>query len=329
VEAFTFFGGVPALLVIDNLKPGVLSPDLYDPKINRAYEELAVYYGTLVDPCRQGHPKDKPRVERPIPYIRDSFFAGRNFSSLEEINEAAEKWCLSVAGERIHGTTRRRPLHHFQQVEAAALLPLPSQPFERVAWTQGKVAPDCHVQVGGKLYSVPYRYIGKILAVRLSATTVEFYLDQKLVKTHLRLKEGRRQTDWDDYPEEKARFYQRSPSWCQSKAVTLGPYVSQAVESLLSQHKLHYLRQCQGIIGLAEKYGSLRLNAACQRALAFGDGSYRTVRNILNKGLEGQLVLPAEGPLRSRVTIGGGTYLRGPEGLFGIDHNGNKEEKNG
>jgi transposase len=326
VAAFAFFGGVPLLLVIDNLKPGVLRADLYDPQINRGYEEMARYYGTLIDPCRKGHPKDKPRIERPIPYLRDSFFAGRSFGSLKEINEAAEKWCLSVAGERIHGTTRQRPLALFRQVEATALHPLPAQPFELATWTQAKVAPDCHIQVKGQLYSVPYRYIGKTLAVRLSATTVECYLDQTLVKTHVRLKEGRRQTDWNDYPEEKARFYQRTPDWCRAKATTLGPHVAQAVENLLDQHALHYLRQAQGIIGLGERYGHGRLNAACQRALAFGDHSYPTIKTILQKGLDGQLALP----LGTNISAIAGAYLRGPEELFGSEPNHNhKEEHNG
>ena len=101
VAAFTFFGGTPATLLIDNLKPGVLRPDLYDPQLNRGYAELAAHYGVLVDPCRVNHPKDKPRVERLIPYLRDSFFAGRLFSSVEEMSQAGEKWCLSVAGERV------------------------------------------------------------------------------------------------------------------------------------------------------------------------------------------------------------------------------------
>ena len=81
VAAFEFFGGVPARLVCDNLKTGVTRPDLYDPLINLAYGELAAYYGTLIDPARARKPKDKPRVERPMPYIRDSFFAGREFTS--------------------------------------------------------------------------------------------------------------------------------------------------------------------------------------------------------------------------------------------------------
>ncbi len=312
VAALAFFGGAPLLLVVDNLKSGVLHPDLYDPRINRGYAELAAYYGVIVDPCRVAHPKDKPRVERPMPYIRDSFFAGRTFASVLEINQAAEKWCLSVAGERIHGTTRQRPLDLFQRVEAPALRPLPPQPFEPITWTQGKVARDCHVQVGRVLYSVPYRHIGKTLAVRVSQRTIEFYLEHTLVKTHVRLRDGRRQTDWDDYPAEKARFFQRTPDWCRSQALTLGPAVAKVVEELLSRHALHYLRQCQGIIGLAEKYGSQRVDAACQVALAFDDPAYRTVRNLLEKGLEGQNPLPVTDGASKAVRA----YLHGPEELF-------------
>jgi len=135
IAAFTFLGGVPRHLVIDNLTPGVLKPDLYDLAINRGYEQLANHDGTLVDPCRAGHPKDKPRVERMVPYVRDSFWAGRTFLSLEKINAAAEIWSRQVAGQRIHGTTRRHPLEVFEHIEAPTLLPLPAAPFELVTWT--------------------------------------------------------------------------------------------------------------------------------------------------------------------------------------------------
>lgn len=312
VAAFTFFGGVPHMLIPDNLKAGVIKPDLYDPKLNRAYEEMATYYGTLIDPARSSHPKDKPRVERMVPYVRESYFAGRNFGSLEDMNDGAEKWCLSVAGERIHGTTHQQPLSLFQQVEAAHLLPLPSQPFEMVTWARGKVHKDCHVQVLGSLYSIPHRHMGKEVHARASDKIVEFYLDHELIKTHRRVAKGRRETDWNDYPPEKAAFYQRTPNWCQGQANLLGPNVAQAVEELLAKHRLHYLRQCQGIVGLAKKNGSGRLDAACQRALAFGDGSYKTIANILNKGLETQMALPLDTTKANAARA----HLHGPQELF-------------
>ncbi|MDO8674154.1 MAG: IS21 family transposase [Dehalococcoidia bacterium] len=326
VAAFAFFGGVPDILVIDNLTSGVLHADLYDPQLNRGYEQMATYYGTLIDPCRAVHPKDKPRVERMIPYVRDSYYAGRTFASLDEMNEAAEKWCLSVAGERIHGAIRQQPLRLFQQVEAARLRSLPPEPFELVTWVQCKVADDCHSQVLRGIYSIPHRYVTKTLDARISDTTVEFYLDRELVKTHLRLHDGGRRTDWNDYPPEKAQFFQRHPDWCRTKAAKLGPEVAQVVEHLLSLHALHYLRQCQGIIGLTDKYGAPRVDAACQRANAFGDPSYKTVKTILEKGLEGQLALDLASVLPKRA----GAYLHGPEQLFAaVPHLDNQEEPNG
>lgn len=328
VAGFTFLGGVVRLLIPDNLKTGVIRPDLYDPKLNRGYEEMANHYGTLVDPARSNHPKDKPRVERMIPYVRDSFFAGRNFGSLEEMNQAAEKWCLSVAGERVHGTTHQQPLALFQRVEAAYLLPLPSQPFEMVTWARGEVHKDCHVQVLGSLYSIPYRHMGKEVHARASDKMVEFYLDHELIKTHFRVAKGRRQTDWNDYPPEKAAFYQRTPNWCRHQANLLGPHVVQAVDELLGKHKLHYLRQCQGIISLAKKHGRERLDAACQRALAFDDGSYKTIANILAKGLERQMALPLGGGTSIGRANSTPAHLHGPQALFsGLKSNNCQEDR--
>lgn len=157
VEAFAFFGGVPARLVPDNPKTGVDKPDLYDPEINRSYAELAEHYGTLIDPARAAKPKDKPRVERPMPYVRDSFWRGREFVSLRQMQEQAVLWCRRVAGRR-----QCRPLGGaapgsvFAAVEAEALTPLPRTPFVLTTWSTGTVGPDIHVKVGKSLYSVPW-----------------------------------------------------------------------------------------------------------------------------------------------------------------------------
>ena len=125
VGGLEFFQGAPRRLVLDNLTDGVLKPDIYEPQFNRAYEELAAHYGVLIDPCRKGKPKDKPRVERVVPYVRDSFFRGRVFSSFAEIEQEGLRWCTEVAGVRIHGTTGQRPLEAYNLIEKAALKPLP------------------------------------------------------------------------------------------------------------------------------------------------------------------------------------------------------------
>ena len=190
-----------------------------------------------------------------------------------------------------------------------------------MSWTQGKVALDCHVQVARTLYSIPYRYqdrplIGQTLAVRLSPRTVEFYFDRDLVKTHVRPADGRRQTDWNDYPPEKAHFFRRTPDWCRTQASQLGPAIAQVIEHLLACHHLHFLRQCQGIIRLADKYGAQRLNAACQRALDFDDPTYKTIRNILRDGLEAGALPPADPP---SPPAHAGAYLHGAAQLLNPD----------
>jgi len=310
VAAFSFFAGAPRRMVPDNLKAGVLSPDLYDPRFNRGYAELAQHYGFLIDPARAGKPKDKPRVERAVPFVRDAAWRGRLFSNLAEINAALDRWCLEDAGLRVHGTTQQRPLEVFRQVEQPALVPLPATPFELATWTEAKVARDCHIQVAGAWYSVPYAHVGKTVAVRLTPRLVQCFLDARLIKTHARVGKGQRSTDWDDYPPEQAAFYRRTPDWCRGEARTLGPAVGQVVAAVLQVHALHHLRQAQGIVRLGQKYGAARLDAACVRALAFGDPSYRTVKTILERGLDQQ---PEPVPVQQRLA---GAFLRGPAELL-------------
>lgn len=287
VAAFESFGGVPRRLVPDNLKDGVLRPDLYDPKLNRAYAEMAAHYGTLIDPARGGHPKDKPRVERQMPYIRDSFFRGRDFPSIEAMTEAAATWAREVAGRRHHRALGgAAPLVVFEATEAAALLPLPGRTFELASWARAKVAPDAHVTVAGALYSVPWRLIGRALDVRSTEREVACYLDGEVVKTHRRVAKGKRSTDWGDYPPEKVAFLQKTPAWCTRRAKEVGTAASEVVAGLLSAGVLHRLRAAQGVLGLAERHGPERTEAACARALAVGDPSYRTIKGILAAGLE-------------------------------------------
>ena len=310
ILAFQFFGGAPRRIIPDNLKTGVIKADLYDPRFNQGYEELAHHYGIIIDPARSGKPRDKARVERVIPYIRDSFWSGRDFGSLEEINRQASQWCLSVAGQRDHGTTHQPPLTLFRLAEEKELKPLPAVPFEIVTWHQAKVALDCHIQVAKTLYSVPYQYVGKKVDVKLGSQVVEIYLDYELIKTHTRGESGRRITDWNDYPPEKAAFFQRTPQWYRHKASLVGPSTREAIDSLLEEHASHRLRQCQGILRLAETYGKKRLEQACNRANVFGDPRYRTVKTILERGLDKQP------PLFEPVRVAG-AFLRGPEELCG------------
>jgi len=311
VAAFAFFDGCPHRLVPDNLGSGVLKPDLYDPRLNRGYTELSHHYGCLVDPARIAHPKDKPRVERMVPYVRDSFFSGREFTDLAAMRTQAASWSRAVAGQRAaRPLGGAKPEVVFRALEQEHLLALPRRPFEAATWQTAKVSPDCHICVGGALYSVPFRFIGARLDARLTDGMLFAYADHELVKSHVRVGKGRRSTDWQDYPSAKAAFFMRTPAWCRHRAAELGPAVSALVTELLGEQALHRLRSAQGVIHLADSCGAERLELACALALAAGDPSYRTVRGILAAGRE-ELTAEQETP-----ALLAPAHLHGPLALF-------------
>jgi hypothetical protein len=320
IAAWEFFGGAPTRLVSDNLKTGVIRPDIYDPLINRGYAEMAEHYGCLVDPARAVKPKDKPRVERMMPYVRDSFWRGRTFASVSDMQARAAVWCAEVAGRRPHRALGgASPLSVFAAVEAAGLVPLPPRPFEVARWVSPKVAPDCHIQVEKVLYSVPWAHVGARTDTKITERTVSVHVDGVLVKTWPRVARGRC-TDPADYPPEKIAFFSRNPVWCRSKAAGIGPHAAELVAGLLAVQALHRLRSAQGIVGLADKHSPDRLDRACQLALAAGDPTYRTVRGILLAGTENTTAAGEPDP--DGLNAAGGpsvatpAHLHGPDGLL-------------
>jgi transposase len=310
VQALEFFGGVPRRIVPDNLKAGVAKPDLYDPKINRAYAELARHYGMLIDPARARHPRDKATIEAHQRYIRSSFFAGRDWPSLEAMQAGAVAWCAGTAAQRRPRALEGRTVAEAFADEAPALMPLPRMPFELATWSRPKVAPDAHVKVGKTLYSVPYKLIGRQLDARSAGAVVELFDDGQLVKTHPFQARGRR-TDWADLPAGKTGFFMRTPHWCAAQAELAGPACAALVAELLSVNAVFRLRQAQGVLRLGQKHGDARLEAACRRAIAAGDPSYMTVKGILAAGTEHDGWQP---PLPG-VTVP--AWLRGPGAFTG------------
>lgn len=307
-----FLGAGVRRVVPDNLKTGVIKVDLYDPLINRAYAEFARHYGCLIDPARRAKPRDKARVERPVPYARDSFFAKRSeeFTTLVAMQADALRWCAEVANVRAHrGNDRQAPQTLYDAEERPAMLSLPVVGFELARWSAPKVGTDIHAKVGKALYSVPWRLIGEVVGAREGTKAVEIYHDGALVTTHVRIESGR-QTNYDHYPPEKVAFMMRTPAWCRRRAGELGASVAAVVESLMEVNALYRLRQCQGVIGLADKYGAERLEAAYAKALAGGDPAYRTIKNMLAAGLE------ADEAEQAQRAPSAPAHLHGPEGLF-------------
>jgi transposase len=305
IQALHFFGGSPRRIVPDNLTAGILKADRYDPRVNRAYGELARHYGFLVDPSRVRHPRDKARVERNVSYARGSFFAGRTWDSLGAMRADARRWCLETAGRRDHGTTGEQPLRAFEERERRALLPLPPQPWEQATWTSAIVQADCHVRADHACYSVPYRYVGRRLDVRLGERLVAIYDGPEAVALHPRQAHGRA-TRVEHYPPAGQAFLRGTPQACLEQARRIGPAAGLLAESLLRPYTLTRLREVQALLRLRDEYPEQRLERACRRALEEGDGRYRTVRGILERHLEE--VAPEAEP-EPRMTM---AFLRGP-----------------
>jgi len=291
-RAFESFGGVPKRVVPDNLKAAVKQVLVHDAVLGEAYRRLALHYGCLISPTLPGEPRHKGKVENGVHYVQRNFMAGQDFVDSLVANQHLKVWVHEVAGTRQHGTTQQAPLKLFYEHEQAALLPLPPDPFTLCEIKPVTVHPDCHVVIAGSYYSVPYPYIGHHLAAHISEQMVELYDGLELVASHVRsLRPGEWHTRLEDYPAHQAAYLLRTPDFCRQQASRVGPATRQVVDSLLADRPLDRLRAVQAILRLADTVGERRLEAACARALHFGDVRYRRIKEILNAALD-QLPLP-------------------------------------
>jgi transposase len=286
-RAFEWFYGVPARVIIDNPKCAITRACYHDPVVQRSYAECAEGYGFLISPCPPRDPKKKGRVESGVKYAKRQLLPLREFRDLADANRQAREWVLGPAGNRTHGTTFEKPLSRFAETERHLLRPLPDIAPELATWAQVKVHGDCHVQFEKCRYSVPYRLVRQRLWLRASETTVRLYHETDLVATHGRLfKPGSRATVDEHLPPEAIAYKMRDPQWCLKQAKAVGAACHGLIEALFAHRVLDNLRAAQAVVGLAKPYGASRLEAACRRALAFDSPLYRTVKTILEKGLD-------------------------------------------
>ena len=287
-RSFEYFGGAPKIIVPDNLKAAVKKIVSNDPVLGEAYRRMAQHYGVLIRPTRPRTPEHKGKVENGVHYVQRNFMAGRTFTDIQAANKQLKRWITEIAGVRQHGTTRQAPLALFAQDEQKTLLPLPKDPFVLNEIRMAKVHQDCHIQVNGSYYSVPYRYVGKRVSVHISDKMIEIYNEQQeLLCTHVLLhKKGRWSTRNEHYPAHKAAYLQKTPDYCLKEAKRIGPSTHTVVTKLFEDNALQRLRSVQGILRLEETVGRERLEAACKRALFFGDFQYRRIKEILNAALD-------------------------------------------
>jgi transposase len=291
VEAFTALGGVPRVIVPDNLKAAVVrtafGADRQDLALQRSYRDLARHYGCVIDPTPVRRPEHKGKVESGVKYIKGNFLSGSTFADVNDARRRLEHWVATVADQRIHGTTGRRPQELFQESEQAALLPLPQTPFSPIIWHEATVHPDSHVVFQRRQYSVPFALIGQRVWLRVDEHTVNILHDDQPVAAHERRGKGSRSTHDSHLPAGRVDLRHRSRQFWEGRAAQLGDEVRDYIAAVFeSDDVLSQLRTVQAIVTHLESFPPQRARAACRRAHHYACYSYRGIKDLLKKGLD-------------------------------------------
>jgi transposase len=314
-HAFEWFSGVPSKVIIDNAKCAITRACIHDPEVQRSYAEAAEGYGFKISACPPQDPQKKGIVESGVKYIKRNFLPLREFRGIADANRQLADWVLGEAGNRCHGTTRQAPLTRYA-TEKDLLRRLPAVPPELSTWTTVTVHRDTYVQFEYNFYSVPFRLIGQILWLKATASTVSCSREHELVAAHPRLSgRGKRSTVNDHLPPDALAWAMSDPQGCLHQSERIGESCRALVEHLFADRVLDNLRAAQGLIRLEKKYGARRLEAACRRALSFATPRYRTVKTILEKGLDQQADAAAFDALSDTYTRGG-RFCRDTESPF-------------
>jgi len=258
VQAFAFFGGVPATVVPDNLKAAVVRAAFTPSEpmaLNRSYRELARHYGFKVDPTPPYAPQKKGKVESGVKYVQRNFFPGRDGADVDPTQAELTSWVRQIAGTREHGSTGKKPLELFEQEEKGALRPLPLRPYESAVWKQARGAPGLPRGLRARQYSVR-----KWRPMRAGGGEP-------------------RSTNEAHLPDHRADLRHRSRSYWEERAARIGPESAAYVKALFeSDDVLSMLRSAQAVVTHLEKFRSERAEATRRRATYFGPNSGRVPR---------------------------------------------------
>lgn len=290
-RALGFFGGVTKAIVCDNLKAGVAKALWFEPTLNQTFAAMAEHYDTTILPTRAAKPRDKAKVEGAVLIVERWILArlrNRRFFSLADLNGA-------IAG--LLEDLNNRPMRHvgksrrqmFEEIEKAALAPLPSEPFEYAEWKSAKVHPDYHVAVDKTFYSVPHHLIGRRVDVRLTTRVVEIFHDHKRIASHVRRSQRSGHVTVNEHmPKAHQRYANTTPASLIGRANRIGPNTAIVVERMMRDrpHPEQGYRSAMGVLSLARRYQRERLEAACERALVINAITYSSVNAILKSGLD-------------------------------------------
>jgi hypothetical protein len=222
-----------------------------------------------------------------VKYVKNNGLKGREESSIDDARRELTRWVREIAGMRRHGTTGAKPLEVFEQLEAAALAPLPAVPYALIVWKKATVHSDTHVAFDRRLYSVPWRLIGQEVWIRATRSTVVILADDVPVALHDRKGPGPRSTIEEHLPEYRRDLRHRSRSYWEQRADAMGEEVGAYIREVFNTDDvLSQLRAVQAIVTHLETFPLRRAQAACARARHFGNHSYQAMKNILRRGLD-------------------------------------------
>lgn len=285
-RAFAFFGGVPHVVVPDNLKAAVIRA-VFDAEsmgaLNRSYRDFARHYGFSIDPTPAYSPEKKGKVESAVKYVKGSFFKPRadRLVGVEDANRRLDAWVRDTANQRVHGTTRKVPADALH-AEQADLLPAPSSPFVAVLWHKATVERNSHVTCRRRFYSVPWVHLGKEAWLRVCGTHVTIFVDDERVADHGT--EG--PTPWstvqEHLPEGRRDFADRDPKAWFARADALHEDVGVYVRAVMDSDEVHYpLRRVQSIVRTLESLTPDRAASVARHAARFACYDPRSVRKIV------------------------------------------------
>ncbi len=299
-KAFRRLGGSVRVVVLDNLREGVLTPDLYDPSLNPLYRDVLAHYGAVALACRVGDPDRKGKVEAGVGHAKKTPLKGQRFESLEQAQAYLDHWEERWADTRIHGTTKRQVAAMFAE-EKPALLPLPLEPFRYYQYGTRVVHLDSCVEVEAAYYSAPPRWIGRSVQVQWNAQHVRLLDPQssQLLREHLRQDRGRHRIHEQDRPTRTPLGTLELLARAEKAGTHIGPFCQQ----MHRQQGQPAVRRLQGVLSFLKKYGVARVDEACAVALDMEIYDYRFVRRYLERNAQPPVSLRQVDPLIRQLTL--------------------------
>lgn len=283
-NAFWSFGGVPRVIVIDNLKAAVIKADWFDPELHPKVRSFCQHYRCAIVPTKPYTPRHKGKVESGVNFVQSNGLKGHSFASLPDENRHLWHWEATVADTRIHGTTRKQVGKLFVEVEKPALLPLPTERFPNFCEARRSVHLDGHVQIDHFYYSVPPEYVGRTVWVRWDGRTVRIFNHRfEQIAFHARRENGQRFNTLDPHiPQAKRHGIERGVTYWLRKALLIGPQAERWAQQMLATRGIQGIRVLQGLVHLAEHHPAEAVDRACQAACSRGLYRLAAVREAIS-----------------------------------------------